>query len=67
MVIDGVVKAGSAIILLAGAFHNLFNTSDEPMRVTMLYGPPNFVEDLVQTTKVKALASHEAFEDATTE
>ena len=70
VVINGVVhevKAGSAIIVPAGAFHNVRNTGDEPMRVTTLYGPPNYVDHLVQTTKAEALTSPGAFENATTE
>ena len=68
VVIDGVVhevKAGSAMIVPAGAFHNLRNTGDEPMAVTTLYGPPNHVDHLVQATKAEALTSPEVFEEAT--
>ena len=70
VVIDGVVHevmAGSAIIVPAGAFHNLRNTGDEPMRLYTLYGPPNHVDHLVQATKADAFAPHETFEGTTTE
>lgn len=61
------VKSGSAIIVPAGALHNLINTGDKPMRLYTLYSPPNHVDGLVEQRKADAQASHEVFDGATTE
>ncbi len=68
--IDGVTrpfKEGDGIIVPAGAVHNLTNTSDEPLRLYTIYGPPNHIDALVQVTKSQAEASHEVFDGGTTE
>jgi len=68
--IDGVaqkVKVGDAIIVPAGALHNLINTGDKPMKVYTVYGPPNHVDHLKQKTKAMAEASKEQFDGKTTE
>jgi mannose-6-phosphate isomerase-like protein (cupin superfamily) len=70
IVIDGTsheIEGGDAIIVPAGARHNLTNTGDEPLKVYTLYGPPNHVDHLVQAKKAMAEASHEQFDGATTE
>ena len=41
--IDGVthkVKSGTAIVVPAGALHNLINTGDEAMKIYTIYAPP---------------------------
>lgn len=68
--IDGVsqkVKDGDAIIVPAGALHNLINSSDKPLKVYTIYGPPNHVDQLEQKTKAIAEASSEHFDGNTTE
>lgn len=70
IVIDGQaskVKAGDAIIIPAGARHNLINTGDDPLKVYTLYGPPNHKDKVVMATKSKAEASKEHFDGVTTE
>lgn len=50
VVIDGTtrkVKGGDAIIVPAGAKHNLIISGDKPLRLCTLYGPPNHVDGLV--------------------
>ena len=61
------VKSGSAIIVPAGALHNLINTGDKPMRLYTLYSPPNHVDGLVEKRKADAQASNEVFDGVTTE
>ena len=61
------VKGGSAIIVPAGATHNLTNTGDKPLRLYTLYGPPNHKDGLVEQTKAAALASTEVFDGVATE
>lgn len=61
------VKSGSAIIVPAGALHNLINTGDKPMRLYSLYSPPNHVDGLVEKRKADAQASNEVFDGVTTQ
>ena len=70
--IDG--KANSveddfAVIVPAGARHNVRNTGDGPLRFYTLYGPPEHKDGIVQTTKAEADARHhdEEWDGATTE
>ena len=70
IVIDGTkckVKGGDAIIVPAGALHNLINTGDKPLRLYTLYGPPNHVDGLVEKRKADAQASTERFDGLVTE
>jgi mannose-6-phosphate isomerase-like protein (cupin superfamily) len=68
--IDGVarkVKGGDAIIVPAGARHNLTNTGEKTLRLYTLYGPPNHVDKLVEKRKADALASSEVFDGVASE
>ena len=68
--IDGVrtaVKSDEAIIVPAGARHNLVNTGSEPLQVYTLYGPPEHKEGTVHVTKADADAHEEHFDGKTTE
>jgi mannose-6-phosphate isomerase-like protein (cupin superfamily) len=70
IVIDGTthkIKSDDAIVVPAGARHNLINTGEKPLKLYTLYGPPNHLDQLVQVTKAEAIASKEAFAGATTE
>jgi mannose-6-phosphate isomerase-like protein (cupin superfamily) len=70
VVIDGTtrkVKGGDAIIVPAGALHNLINRGDKPLRLYTLYGPPNHVDGLVEKRKADAQASAEVFDGIATE
>jgi mannose-6-phosphate isomerase-like protein (cupin superfamily) len=68
--IDGVrtaVQSDMAIVVPAGARHNVKNTGDEPLKVYTLYGPPEHVEGTVHRTKADAEAHEEHFDGRTTE
>lgn len=68
--IDGAthkVSAGDALIVPAGARHNLTNTGDKLLRLYTLYAPPNHEDKLVQKRKADALASTEAFDGVASE
>lgn len=70
VVIDGTrhpLRAGDAIVVPAGARHNLINTGNSALRIYTLYGPPNHMDRLVQTTKSEAEAAHETFDGQATE
>jgi mannose-6-phosphate isomerase-like protein (cupin superfamily) len=68
--IDGVenkVEADFAVIVPAGARHNVRNMGDGPLRLYTIYGPPEHVDRLVEATKADALATHEEWDGKTTE
>jgi len=63
------VEDDFAVIVPAGARHNVRNTSDKPLRLYTLYGPPEHKDGVVQATKADAEARHhdEEWDGATTE
>ena len=68
--IDGVenrVEEDFAVIVPAGARHNVRNTGDKPLKLYTIYGPPEHVDGLVEATKAVALATHEEWDGKTTE
>ena len=68
--IDGTrsaVKDDFAIIVPAGARHNVRNTGDKPLKVYTLYGPPEHEDGTVHATKAEAMKSHHHFSGKTTE
>jgi mannose-6-phosphate isomerase-like protein (cupin superfamily) len=70
-VIDGNeygLKDGSAIIVPAGARHNIINTSaTEDLRLYTIYSPPHHKDGIVRATKTEAEANEAEFEGKTTE
>jgi len=68
--IDGVVhkvKADDAVIVPAGARHNVVSTGSEPLKLYTIYGPPEHKDGTVHKTCEEASASHEHFDGKTTE
>lgn len=68
--IDGArtkIKGDDAIIVPAGAKHNVVNTGDKPLKLYTIYGPPDHKDGVVRKTKAEAEASEEHFDGATTE
>jgi mannose-6-phosphate isomerase-like protein (cupin superfamily) len=61
------VESDTAIIVPAGARHNIRNTGDKPLQLYTLYAPPEHEDGTVQVTKADAEASSEHFEGVTTE
>jgi len=61
------VKADFAIIVPAGARHNVINTGDKSLRLYTLYGPPEHRDGIVRATKAEAAASEEHFDGVLTE
>ena len=60
--IDGVahpVEDDTAVIVPAGARHNVINTGDEPLRLYTLYGPPEHRDAVVHKTKEQAERDHD--------
>ena len=70
VVIDGQsrdVGDDDAVIVPAGARHNVVNTGAAPLRLYTLYGPPEHREGVVHSTKPDAEAEEEHFDGRTTE
>ena len=68
--IDGrktALKGDFAIVVPAGARHNVKNTGDKPLKLYTLYGPPEHEDGTVQVTRADAQASKEHFAGQTTE
>ncbi len=66
--IDGVrtaIKSDDAIIVPAGARHNVVNTGREPLKLYTLYGPPEHRDGVVHRTRADAVEEH--FDGKTTE
>lgn len=61
------VESDMAIIVPAGARHNIRNTGEKPLQLYTLYAPPEHEDGTVQVTKADAEASSEHFEGVTTE
>ena len=63
--IDGVrhkVAADFAMIVPAGARHNVRNTGAGPLKLYTLYGPPEHRRDVVHRTRADAEGDHEHFD-----
>ena len=61
------IKGDDAIIVPAGARHNVINTGDKPLKLYTLYGPPEHRDGVVRSTKAAAEASEEHFDGKPTE
>ena len=70
-IIDGnayEVTAGDAVIVPAGAKHNVINTSDTgALKLYTIYSPPNHKDGVIHQTKKEAETDEEKFDGTTTE
>ena len=69
-VLDGVrtpLSEGMAILVPAGANHNIINTGDGPLKLYTLYAPPNHRDGVVHHTRADAEKDDEQFDGKTTE
>lgn len=69
-VIDGVrtpIRTGFAVLVPAGANHNIINTGTVPLKLYTLYAPPNHRDGVVHHTRADAEADHESFDGKTSE
>lgn len=69
-VLDGVrtpIRAGFAVLVPAGANHNITNTGKAPLKIYTLYAPPNHRDGVVHLTRAEAEADDEHFDGKTTE
>ena len=64
-VLDGVrtaIQAGYAVLVPAGARHNIINTGAGPLKLCTIYSPPNHRDGVVHPTRADAQANTERFE-----
>ncbi len=62
------VRDGDAVIVPAGARHNVVNLSDtEKLRLYTIYSPPHHIDGTVHPTKEAAEANDEEYDGKTTE
>ncbi len=70
VLIDGneyLVSDGSAIIVPAGAEHNVINTGDTPLKLYTIYSPAHHKDGIVRATREEAEANEADFDGVTTE
>jgi len=60
--VENHVQDDFAVIVPAGARHNVRNTGGEPLRLYTIYAPPEHKDQVVQATKQEAEARHHAEE-----
>lgn len=61
------VAEGDAIVIPAGAKHNVINTGEEPLKMYTLYGPPHHKDGIIRITKADADKKDEEFDGVTSE
>ena len=62
------VTDGDAVIVPAGAQHNVVNLSEsEPLKIYTIYSPPHHKDGTVHATKEQAETDDEEFDGTTTE
>jgi mannose-6-phosphate isomerase-like protein (cupin superfamily) len=61
------IESDTAIIVPAGARHNIKNTGHKPLRLYTLYAPPEHADGTVRHTKADAERLEEHFAGKTTE
>ena len=69
-VLDGVrtaIKAGFAVVVPAGARHNIINTGSAPLKLYTLYSPQNHRDGVVHRVRADEEADNEHFDGKTTE
>lgn len=70
VMLDGVrtqIHPGFAILVPAGARHNIINTGSHRLKLYTLYSPPNHRDGVVHDTRAQAEADPEHFDGETTE
>ena len=61
------IGAGFAVLVPAGANHNIRNTGSAPLKLYTLYAPPNHRDGVVHHSRADAEADKEHFDGKTTE
>jgi mannose-6-phosphate isomerase-like protein (cupin superfamily) len=69
-VLDGIrtgIRAGFAVVVPAGANHNIINIGSAPLKLYTIYAPPNHRDGVVHHSRKDAEADDEHFDGRTTE
>jgi mannose-6-phosphate isomerase-like protein (cupin superfamily) len=69
-ILDGVrtgLQPGFAVVVPAGANHNIVNTGNIPLKLYTIYAPPNHRDGVVHPTRAAAEVDNEHFDGQTTE
>jgi mannose-6-phosphate isomerase-like protein (cupin superfamily) len=61
------IRPGFAVVVPAGAAHNITNTGPDALKLYTLYAPPNHRDGVVHRTSADARADTEHFDGETTE
>ena len=61
------IKRDDAILVPAGANHNIVNTGSKSLKLYTLYAPPQHRDGVIRATKADAAATEEHFDGKTTE
>jgi len=61
------ISNGSAIVIPAGAKHNVINDGTEDLKIYSIYSPPHHADKTIHKTKKDALADKEHYTGKTTE
>lgn len=61
------IKSDDAVLVPAGARHNIINSGEEPLRLYTLYAPPEHRDGTVHATKADAERMKEHFDGKTSE
>lgn len=61
------ISAGDAVIVPAGARHNVINRGKKSLKLYTLYAPPEHKDGIVEHTKADAEKTEEHFDGTTTE
>lgn len=70
VIIDGneyKIKDGDAIIVPAGAKHNVINTGKEKLKLYTIYSPAHHKDGIIRKTKKEAMENEAEFDGNTTE
>ena len=62
-----VIQAGFAVVVPAGAKHNIVNTGNAALKLYTIYSPPNHRDGVEHHTRAEANADNEQFDGKTTE
>jgi mannose-6-phosphate isomerase-like protein (cupin superfamily) len=64
---DTPIEGSTAMVVPAGARHNVRNTGPTPLKLYTIYSPPHHADGTVQHTRAEAVGSAEHFAGKTTE
>ncbi len=59
---DYYISEGDAIVVPAGAKHNIINTGSIALKLYTIYGPPNHQDKTLRLTKIDAESNPEKFD-----